>query len=330
MDFNRRPIKVLFTYCFFFLISVSLMSCASSTIIASQTPTGTIALEKYQSQINLGTDHNDNQKSTPTPSIPFPTLTKTPIYYIVEQNDTLSSIAYRYQVKLSDLLTANPDIDPNFLTIGISITIPTTGSQTSTLTEPTPIPINLHSPNCFPQSTGGLFCILSVTNTQPYDVENITANIILTSPDMLTSIVVEANSPLNLLKKGESTALTSYIPPPIPANYQVTASLTSVLPVPSESSRYMPLIFNSLVLDISENGNSASISGRFGVQPGNSDVNRVWILGVAYDNKHRVVGIRKWIFDLPLPAGESAPFQINVYSLGPQIEKVDILYEAVP
>src|SRR5687768_15289357 len=44
--------------------------------------------------------------------------------YIVQPGDTLSLIASRFNVTLNDLITANPSIDPNFLSEGQQIIIP--------------------------------------------------------------------------------------------------------------------------------------------------------------------------------------------------------------
>lgn len=44
--------------------------------------------------------------------------------YIVQAGDTLSFIASRFNVSLNDLMTANPSIDPNFLSQGQQVVIP--------------------------------------------------------------------------------------------------------------------------------------------------------------------------------------------------------------
>jgi murein DD-endopeptidase MepM/ murein hydrolase activator NlpD len=44
--------------------------------------------------------------------------------YIVQQGDTLSFIASRFNLAINDLITANPSIDPNFLTEGQQLVIP--------------------------------------------------------------------------------------------------------------------------------------------------------------------------------------------------------------
>src|SRR5688572_3836399 len=54
---------------------------------------------------------------------PVSAQTSGPVY-IVQAGDTLSLIASRFNVTLNDLITANPSIDPNFLSEGQQIVIP--------------------------------------------------------------------------------------------------------------------------------------------------------------------------------------------------------------
>jgi len=56
-------------------------------------------------------------------SQPVSAQTTGPVY-IIQPGDTLSYIASRFNVTLNDLLTANPTVDPNFLSQGQQIVIP--------------------------------------------------------------------------------------------------------------------------------------------------------------------------------------------------------------
>src|SRR5918996_2461079 len=44
--------------------------------------------------------------------------------YIVQPGDTLSFIASRFNLTINELITANPSIDPNFLSEGQELVIP--------------------------------------------------------------------------------------------------------------------------------------------------------------------------------------------------------------
>ncbi len=53
----------------------------------------------------------------------------TQLTYVIKKGDTLSKVANKFKVDLTELLAANPDIkDPNKISLGQSIIIPTAGS----------------------------------------------------------------------------------------------------------------------------------------------------------------------------------------------------------
>jgi len=68
--------------------------------------------------------------ATPVP----PTATPSTTTYVVRKGDTLSAIAQRFGVSLAALESANPSIDPDRLTIGMKITIPSTRAAQPTAT----------------------------------------------------------------------------------------------------------------------------------------------------------------------------------------------------
>ena len=49
--------------------------------------------------------------------IETPVPTNTPQIYIVESGDTISEIAEKFKIPQADLIAANPDVNPNTLTI---------------------------------------------------------------------------------------------------------------------------------------------------------------------------------------------------------------------
>jgi LysM repeat protein len=313
------------------LLSIGLYGCATgvSTEILDRTQKGLVTpyltVTPSKTPVKIINDSADSPDATPIPS-----PTPTPFLYAIAKDDTLTSIAYRHGVKLNDLIAENPGIDPNFLTIGITITIPITGSNSTNLFAPTPIPLSMQKPICYANSDGGLWCLSLVENTQPFDVENVTVQITLQTPQFVDVLSQEAVSPLNLLPTGMSIPIAAYFPPPIPADYQPMAEMITVLPVPSDNQRYIDqnLIDSSII--ISENQLQADVSGEVTISSESLSVNQVWIIAVAYDMDGKLVGFRKWESNNLLLANETLPFDIKVYSLGPQIKDVDILVEARP
>lgn len=78
---------------------------------------------------------------------------------IVAAGDTLSGIASKAGVSLSDLEAANPNIDPSNLKIGASIKIPQPGATPAPSSTPTPTPgaggLTLATPGPQPTAVGG-------------------------------------------------------------------------------------------------------------------------------------------------------------------------------
>jgi hypothetical protein len=58
---------------------------------------------------------------------------------------------------------------------------------------------------------------------------------------------------------------------------------------------------------------------------GGQGADLVWVLAVAYGEDGQVVGFRRWE-----SAGDEDEFEFWVYSLGPEIARVELLVEARP
>ncbi len=110
------------------LILAGTLVSACSTGANQLTPTDTIGLDG-----TLRPYPSDTATVTPLPTdyvspTPSPTITPTPtnVYYEVQANDDMGGIAYYYGISVADLMTANPDIDPRAMTVGMQLLIPIT------------------------------------------------------------------------------------------------------------------------------------------------------------------------------------------------------------
>jgi len=108
--------------------------------------------------------------TSPLPFTPAPLATEkataTPWVHIVSANDTLSGIAARYGVSLADLLAANPELDPQFLSLDMEVRIPIegTGLQEALSATATPLPLHAANPACYAVFGGEIWCISSIEN----------------------------------------------------------------------------------------------------------------------------------------------------------------------
>ena len=152
-------------------------------------------------------------------------------------------IALRYGVTLEDLMSANPEVDPRWMSIGTVLVIPaalyTPTPDPSNPPQPTPVGLALQQPSCFPSGEGGLWCFTRANNPQNFSVEGLSVSLRLYDRESGQILEQSAFPPLNLLKPGGFLPLAAYISPPAPRNFDATAELVSALLLPPESGRYL-------------------------------------------------------------------------------------------
>jgi LysM repeat protein len=133
-----------------------------------------------------------------------------------------------------------------------------------------------------------------------------------------------------------STAAPGYSPPTIslPADLlpfvSAQAQLLSALGVAADDPRYLKAEVQLSQQTIDPGGSQARLQGQVKLPAGSQPANTVWVLAVAYGESGEVVGFRKWEAPTKLAPGASLPFDITVYSLGPPIQKLDVLVETRP
>ncbi len=270
-----------------------------------------------------------DQKDLPKPTdIPAPT--PTPFVYEVVENDTLTGIAFRHSVTLENLIAANPGLDPNFLTIGLTLTIPIEGVISAALPTPTPVPVSMQKPICYDSADGGLQCFVAVKNDQTFDIENLVVLISLRSSENEKTQSQTAISPLNIIPAGQKAAVSATFAPPFPPDYQVQANLLSVIPIAPDDQRYLQTKLQNGEINIFPQGDRAKVTGSLELIADQPDAKTIWVSATAYDAQNQIVGIRKWIADTILVSGSQISFDLVVYSFGLPIEYVEVLTEARP
>lgn len=267
-------------------------------------------------------------------------------------------IALRYGIALEELREANPDVDPRMLSIDTILIVPFGESEPQVLPAPTPLPLPLEDPECYLNAEGGAWCLLLVKNNYQRALENLNAWINLYSPEGESVAVEEAVSPLNVLPPGEALPLVALFPPPLPEEFIPMAEQFSALPVSRDDSRYLQADLQPGRVSIDPTGLFATVQGQIVLPEGRPAAGLIWLAAVAYGEDGEVVGMRKWEIEQPCgemeqpeqagdntPAAgqeepeqeelppvscEPVPFEITVYSLGPAIERVEVLVEARP
>jgi LysM repeat protein len=290
---------------------------------------------------------SDTPTATPLPTdyvspTPSPTITPTPtdVTYEVQLNDDMYSIAFRYGLSPEVLMTANPDVDPRAMTVGMTLLIPITPTPPPTATptsedatEATDMPTETEedapaAPDCYLDATGGMWCFALVENDQDSPMENVSGLITLGAGE--DALQETAITPLNLLPAGAALPLIAYFQPPLPADRTALLEEGFSLPVMPGDQRYLDLTIEEQKTDLSDDGLMATVSGTVSLSADQADADYVWVSATAFDADGRIVAVRRWENDLALVAGGDLDFEITLYSMAGPIDRVDLLSEAQP
>jgi len=305
----------LFACCF---IIISLTACASKT----ETATDLAPAIPYVT----GTPSN-------TPTI-FPTRsgiivpTPTPIIYIVVQGDTLNAIAGRYGISVDMLLAANPGLQPESLPVGIKLVIPA-NSTTPGESAPTPAPLLILQPHCWNEANGGLWCFALLQNIYADTLENISARFALLDSNGQEFANQSAYALLNTLPGGKSMPLAVHFPLPVQTNVYLSVQVLSAIPLLPGDLRYLNVYVENTSVRGDASGLTARLSGRV-ILPGARTAKSTWVLAIAYDAGGNVIGVRRWESSSDLTTDSPLSFDFTIYSVGPEIDKVEFQPEARP
>jgi len=285
------------------------------------------------STLTIAPPLNPYQAITSTPIIPTATAplptdqplipTPTPFSHSVQPGDTLYGIAIQYNISLDKLVSANPGVDTSLLSIGTELIIPFSEEDELSAPTPTPYPVPLSDPTCYSTNDAGIWCFIMVENNQDLVLENLSAtfNLYDQNQELIQSVV--AIPPLNTFYPDQSIPLTAFIKPAQIDQYKISGSLLTALP--SEREEQLTEI-STFSVNYSLENKVAQISGVVEVLADEVDSNEIWIAAVGF-NAGQPVGVRKWIRSDTVEAGESYPFDIQLYSLGPKIDQIILLSE---
>ena len=271
------------------------------------------------------------ETAAPEPT-PEPTLTPTPFTHVLDNDETISSLALTYGLEVNEILAINPEITPKALSVGTEILIPYIGTaaedegQTvSAISEP--LALSLSEPVCAQTAEGGLWCLAQVSNPLAQNATGITVTFTVKTSAGETVDEQAVPALLNLLAPNESLPAAAYFSGDIPADYTVSAALKTALPVDEADPGYAPLDIK--VNSIEPAGQSARVSAVIPVQAADSGISSIWVALVATDADGRIVGVRRLEYTPVIEGEDGQAIKVYVYSNGRDIQKVDVRAEAI-
>lgn len=251
----------------------------------------------------------------PTPVIiASPTPTPTPFLHVVAKGETLISIAVFYNVTLQALQAANGDLDPRALQIGQSLIIPLSEDAAVVQAEgaPTPMPLELGRPNCLPQASGALSCIVLARNPGPGAVENVSARIILADAQGLPITSTVGSTGLDIVPPGVAAPIAVWFAPGVQSVAAQGVDLVSAYPSGEPADRYVPLALDAYTA--AQAGRVWTISGTIrnaGAQP----VVVVRVVVALLASGDRPVGYQRLELPGGLDVGAAREFALPVTAL---------------
>ncbi len=306
------------------LISFLLLAaCAPQTSSATPIPS---TLQPYQTMTPSATASGPEGLVV---SFETPLPTPTPFVYVVASGDTLSQIAEKFNVSLDVLMAANPNVDPNSMSLGQKLNIPSNPKNPTGESTPTPVPFPVQQIACYPTADRGMWCFVLVHNDSNDFMENITAQVSLISNGQTISSQT-ALLPLNILPPNSSMPLTVYFAPDVPSDAKPHAQILTGIRLLPGDERYLPATLQNTLVQVDWSGLSAQVSGQVVLPADAKAAKLIWVAVTAYNEAGRVVGVRRWESNAELSAGGSLPFAFMVSSVAGKISRVDFAVEARP
>ena len=298
------------------ILVLLLAACGPS----SDGPASSDTLEPYYTTTPAGLNTPDIIiAETPLP-------TATPFMYVIQEGDTLSELAETYHLSQDDLRTANPDLNPNSMTIGMTILIPSSSSAAAGASTPVPVPVPIIQTVCHPTADHGLWCFALVHNNTTDILENVSVQISLIDQNGTITASQPSFLPLDILPS--DTSLPSYIFfPNAPAGATIQVQLLGALQVKNSNTRYLPAVLDNTLAQMK--GRTAQLSGQIQLPAESQAATQVWVAAVAYDAEGRVVGVKRWEGGAIQP-GTSIPFNFVIASTGSEIDTVQFVVQAKP
>ena len=256
---------------------------------------------------------------TPSPlptSTPLPTPTA--VIYTVAEGDTVWDIAYLHNTTPNELITLNPNFNPDFLVVGQTLQLPPPATPIFTALAGTPVPLRLHVTQLqlYQTPVESYWVLGEVQNESEWGVRGVQIEVGLRDEAGGEVTTVMAWTTPRDLGAGESAVFAQLLPQLSAEPHSLAASVvagTVILePLAGDGVRIIEeqAVFGTVLTLTGQLSNEAE-----------SEVAGVMILGVAYRESGELVGFQLRESAEPLPAGASRPFTLQIAPVGGPAER---------
>jgi LysM repeat protein len=313
------------------LLLLSGLTLSGCSLFPAQSPDPQAVLTPYETRT---ASVSTVPAAAPTLEPPPASTRPTQITHVVKKGEDMGGIANTYGVKTKDLKDANPKVDPRMMPIGTVLIIPS-GDPTQDAFQPTAIPtpaviLQTGAPVCYPDPSGGAWCLMKVENNTNGDVQDISADFVISGSDGGEIQTGTAYCLLDRLQSGLSIPLAVYFPKTPSQPWQVTTRLRTASPIVKDAGRYLISDLKLRSSDYSADKLSIQVNGTVNLQANQKDANIIHVVGAAYNAAGQPVGVRRWDSTVGLESGSGLVYDFIIYSLGGPIDHVEILGETRP
>ncbi|GAB4398857.1 MAG: hypothetical protein OHK0031_18300 [Anaerolineales bacterium] len=253
-----------------------------------------------------------------------PAATPTPQVHVIAAGETISGLAQRYGLTVDEILALNPGLQPQALTIGQTIFLPAPGADRPQAL-PTPLALMVGAPRCFPQADG-LWCLALVSNPAGGRVALLTGQMNLVDAAGTVLASQPALSLLDGLPEGAALPLAAFFAAPPQGTAGARLQILTALGVSAQAAPPLPRLGN-LLSQVELSGRVARISGTVFLPENASAVSQIWLAVLGYERGGELVAFRRVELDSSLAPGESLPFALELFSLGPALWRVEVFAE---
>ncbi|MBN1979560.1 MAG: LysM peptidoglycan-binding domain-containing protein [Anaerolineae bacterium] len=245
-----------------------------------------------------------------------PTVSPTPIVYVVQSGDTLLGIAMEYGVSVEAIQRANGIENPQFLRVGQELLIPTGEEEKESssggllLPTPTPIPFDVQGVACYETPASSLWCLGEVVNTAPAPVTNVQMLVTLFDSDGQRMAEADTFVAADLIPPGDRAPFGVLFVDPPPG--QTVPRVTTLRGEVAGELTASYVSMSAVEIEGKLSGPQFEVSGKAQNDSTERSAGRVSVTVTTYDANGFVTGFRQEAVELeaPLAPGTSAPFSM--------------------